>query len=257
MSDLSLMTREELYQEVLRLRSCMTGEHGLADKVPTEIWLAYERRATDYAAMYGNGSAALKAGILRLTLDAWLSGRMAPGAPSAWVVVYADGSRGLAFTADEADEAIAEAHAGAFRVPLFALSPLPSSKLGDATQKTGQSAENAEGDGPIPSGGSSLINELASALADAATPEQTAKEASFVAAGGAKRVEDHYSNQRFCMFAIVVVDGETGARHWECTEDGGGGEVSHEAVVELDASTFATGTTIEVREPRGEAASRK
>ena len=152
MSELNRMTREELYQEVLRLRSCMTGEHGLADKVPTEIWLAYERRATDYAAMHGNGSAALKAGILRITLDAWLSGRMAPGVPSAWVVVYADGSRGLAYTADEADEAIAEAHAGAVREPLFALTPHPSSKLGDATQKTGQSAENAEGAGSSPVG---------------------------------------------------------------------------------------------------------
>lgn len=52
----------------------MSTDIGLVGKVPTEIWLAYEKRAADYAAMHGNGSAALKVGILRLTLEAWLSG---------------------------------------------------------------------------------------------------------------------------------------------------------------------------------------
>lgn len=110
MSELNLMTREELYQEVLRLRSRLDVTDDMVERAAPVV---------------------------------------AFRTPEAW--------------ARENDQFKSYYRKQARDFLTAALSELPSSKLGDATQKTGQSAENAEGAGSSPAGVDALTYELAEA----------------------------------------------------------------------------------------------
>lgn len=57
------------------------SDAGLLDGVPIEILDAYERRAKDVAALWGNASAGARQAVIVSMLRAWHSGRESVGLP--------------------------------------------------------------------------------------------------------------------------------------------------------------------------------